>query len=145
MNIQDILFYTTLVTIAVMISYWWGKRNADDGEFVGIKKIKIPGRLKMDSSDLKDIFKELTEEPKVKQEIDLDKKFVDRFLEFNRRKEAMAEEIKALDRESEDNWDEIRKFYKVGEYNLRLSDDKTKLKIVELSKVENALSSMLKK
>jgi uncharacterized membrane protein len=145
MIMQDIFFYSMLVTIAVIVSYWWGKRNSNNEEFIGIKKIKLPGGLKMDGGDLKDIFKELTAEPKVKKEIDLDQKFVDKFLDFNRRKDAMAEEIKALDRESEDNWDEIRKFYKVGDYNLRLSDDKTKLKIVELSKMENALSSMLKK
>jgi len=140
---QDLAFYSMVVITAVFFLKWLSLKNKQSG---GVKKITLPiGGFGLRGGDIKDVLKELTEEPTIKEEIDLDPTFVEKFEKMTAIKKEISEKLKAVIRESDDTWEEIREFYKIGDYNLSLSDDRKKLLVKNPTAIEKTLSSFLKR
>jgi hypothetical protein len=139
---QDLAFYSMIVITVVLFLKWLNLKNKQGG---GVTKIKLPGGVNLRGNDIKDVLRELTEEPTVKEEIDLDQKFVDKFESLNEIKREIGDKLKGVTRESDDLWEEIREFYKIGDYNLSLSDDRKKLLVKNPTTIEKTLSSFLRR
>jgi hypothetical protein len=140
---QDFAFYSMIIITLVVVLKWLALKNKQGG---GITKIKLPvSGLSLGREDIKNVLKNLTEEPTIKEEITLEQKFVDKFVEMNATKKEIGDKLKAVSRELDDLWEEIREYYKIGDYNLSLSDDKKTLKVKNLSKMEKTLSSFLRR
>lgn len=140
---QDLAFYLMIMFSIAMFFLWLKAKSRTSG---GIQKIKLPiGGTTIKGDNLGKILNELTSEPVIKETITLEQQFVDRFDKIGEIKDDIATNLKKVSRDSDDLWEEIRKFYKIGDYNLSLSDGNKTIKVKEPSAIEKTLSSFMKR